>query len=371
MDYQRARNGFHGFIYRNLLKPVFFSFDPEDIHDLMTVGGSICGTNPITKTMIGAMYNYRHSSLEQEVAGIRFKNPIGLAAGFDKEAKLTSILHDIGFGFMEIGSITGRPCAGNPRPRLWRLKKSRAIVVYYGLKNAGCDSISKKLKGRMFQMPMGTSIAKTNDAGTTEIDAGIEDYVKAYTRFADIGSYSTINISCPNTCGGEPFTESDNLERLLKRIDAVPTKKPVFIKISPDLGKKTIDGILDVSGRHRIAGFVCTNLTKKRDNPMILDPQVPGVGGISGKVVEQLSDEMIGYIRKKVGGRFAIMGCGGVFTAEDAYRKIKMGASLIQLVTGMIYQGPHTISDINMGLVKLLKEDGYTNISQAIGTANG
>jgi len=317
------------------------------------------------------LFDYAHKSLEQEVLGIKFKNPIGLAAGFDKNAQLTAILPYVGFGFMEVGSITGEPCAGNPKPRLWRLPKSKALVVYYGLKNDGAEKISARLKKEKFVFPVGISIAKTNSPDTCQLDSGINDYAKAFESFVDIGDYITVNISCPNAYGGQPFNHPERLEKLLARLDKIPYKKPVFLKIAADLSSDEIDDILDVVHRHRIQGFVCTNLTKDRDNvdvkKKIRDENVPAKGGISGKVVEDLSNQVIKYIYRRTKGAYVIIGVGGIFSAQDAYKKIKAGASLLQLITGMVYQGPQVISEINQGLVKLLKKDGFENISQAIG----
>ena len=184
------------------------------------------------------------------------------------------------------------------------------------------------------------------------------------------GDYITVNVSCPNTESGQPFIQPENLERLFIVLDKIPTKKPIFIKLSPDLNRIELDAILDVACRHRIHGIITTNLTKKRDNPKILDANVPAKGGMSGKVVQGLTDDMLAYIYKKENKRFILVGCGGVFTAEDAYRKIRLGASLVQLITGMIFEGPQAIGEINQGLVGLLKKDGFTDISQAIGADN-
>ena len=361
------RNRIYGFIYKRILRPIFFTIDPEDTHDWILTLGKFLGAWGIMRALTRAFFYFHDKALEQKVAGIAFPNPVGLAAGFDKDAVLTEVLPGVGFGFLEIGSITGEPCPGNPKPRLWRLKKSKAIVVYYGLKNEGCERVSRRLAGKKLTVPLGISIAKTNSVNTVDMKNGIDDYAKAYERFIDIGDYITINISCPNSYGGEPFTDSRRLDLLLDRIGGMPAKKPVFLKISPDLTKKEVDDILEVAEKHCIAGFICTNLTKNRKNPKILESSLPVNGGISGKVVEGLADELIGYIYTKTKGRFIIMGCGGVFTAEDAYRKIRLGASLVQLITGMIYEGPHAIGEINHGLVKLLQRDGFTNISEAIG----
>lgn len=363
------RNQLFHFLYTHFLKNIFFRLDPEMVHDRMTSFGQFLGNNKVGQKLTHLMFHYSHPALEQEILGIKFANPVGLAAGFDKDANLTGILPEVGFGFTEVGSITGEPCAGNPKPRLWRLKKSRGLVVNYGLKNDGSEKISRKLKSCRFQIPIGTSISKTNNQTTTETKQGIADYLKAYRLFTNIGSYFTINISCPNAFGGLPFSDPQKLDQLLQEIDQIPTKKPIFLKLSPDLTLKEVDQIINIAGRYKVAGFVCSNLTKNRKNPKlrIVEKKLPGQGGISGKVVEKLADEQIAYIYRKTKGKFVVIGCGGVFSAEDAYKKIRLGASLIQLITGMIFEGPQVISQINQGLVKLLQADGYKNISQAVG----
>ncbi len=364
-----CRNVLVHFLYTRILKHYFFLFDPEHIHDSMIQFGKFLGSLGIGREVTRIFFSYAHPSLEQDICDIHFKNPIGLAAGFDKNAELTGILPSVGFGFIEVGSITGEPCEGNPKPRLWRLVKSKSLLVYYGLKNDGCESIVKRLQNKKFDIPVGISIAKTNCAATVETQAGIADYKKAYEIFVqeNIGDYFTINISCPNAYGGEPFTDVEKLESLLGAIDAIQNTTPIFLKISPDLSHEHLDALITVVQRHRIAGFICTNLTKKRDNKNILDPSVPNIGGMSGNAVKELSDEMISYVYQKTRGAYIIMGVGGVSNAEDAYKKIRSGASLIQLITGMIFEGPQIISAINQGLVGLLKKDGFSHISEAIG----
>ena len=364
------RNGIIHFFYVVFLKRIFFLIDPEKIHDRMLNVGKLLGRSVITRKLSGLMFGYSNRMLEQRVLGMHFKNPVGLAAGFDKNAELTGLMPHVGFGFEEVGSITGEPCEGNPKPRLWRLPKSRALVVNYGLKNDGCVKISERLMHKHFAFPVGTSIAKTNSPDTCETDAGIHDYVKGFKHFTQIGDYFTINISCPNAFGGQPFTDPEKLEKLLEAVDKIHTGKPVFLKFSPDISLENMDAILHAAGKHRIHGFVCTNLTKPRSNNKILDALVPEKGGISGKVVEDLANEMIRYVYHKTKGKYVIIGCGGIFNAEDAYKKIKLGASLLQLITGMIFEGPELISSINQGLVRLLKKDGYKNIAEAVGADN-
>lgn len=366
-----VRNKTIGVIYRLILKPIFFQFDPEKVHDFMTSVGNLSGKLWLSRKINHLAFGYHHKALEQTIADIHFPNPIGLAAGFDKNAELTQIIPEIGFGYEEIGSITGEPCKGNPKPRLWRLPKSKSIVVYYGLKNIGSEKMAEKLKHldkkTHKHFPLGISIAKTNCADTVDTQAGINDYVKAFKQLHQYGDYITINISCPNAYGGQPFTDAEKLKKLLIEIDKIQSKKPIFLKVSPDLDEKNLDEILAVVSEHNISGFICSNLTKNRNNSKIKDLKIPEQGGLSGKVVEDLANKQIATIYQKTRGKYTIIGCGGIFTAEDAYKKIKAGASLLQLITGMIYEGPQMISEINHGLVKLLKRDGYNNIHQAIG----
>jgi dihydroorotate dehydrogenase subfamily 2 len=349
-------------LYRRTLKPLFFAFDAEDMHDRFTNIGALLGSTPLGRMATRIAFRYQHPALRTIVAGIRFENPVGLAAGFDKNARLTNILPDVGFGFEEVGSITGKPCAGNPRPRLWRIPSAEALRVYYGLVNDGADAISARMRGAVFRFPIGISAAKTNSPLTVEPEAAIADYCHVVEQFRGIGDYLTVNISCPNAFGGQPFTDPNLLERLLTRVDQLAdlpdgkAGKPVFLKLSPDLSEQQLDALLDVSARHRVDGFVCTNLTKDDQR-----------GGISGKPVRHRSDAQIEHVYRKTNGQKAIIGVGGIFSAEDAYRKIRKGASLVQLITGMIYQGPQLIGDINRGLVRLLKRDGFTAISQAVG----
>ncbi len=369
MMYERAsalRNAITGFCYRHVLKKIFFAIDPEDVHDNMIRMGRMLGGNLVTRSITSLVFGYRHTSLEQTILGIHFKNPVGLAAGFDKDAELTDIIPSVGFGFEEIGSVTGEPCEGNPKPRLWRLPKTRGLVVYYGLKSKGADAVSQTLKNKKFAIPIGTSVAKTNCQATVDIRAGIADYAKAFRAFSNIGDYFVINISCPNTFGGELFTDAGRLDMLLAEIDIIETTKPIFLKLAPDLSDAEIDTILETVSRHRVHGFVCTNLTKKREGLDLLD-QCPPVGSVSGKAVEKLSNHTISRIYQRTEEKYVIIGCGGIFSAEDAYTKIKLGASLVQLITGMIFEGPQVISEINQGLVGLLQKDGYKNISKAVG----
>lgn len=352
------------------MKPVLFRFDPERVHDAFTLFGSLLGATPIGRAFVAWLYRHDHPVLEQTMLGMHFSNPIGLSAGFDKNALLTDIMPSVGFGFEEVGSVTGEPCEGNPKPRLWRLPKSHGLVVNYGLKNDGCKVVARRLQGKRFAFPIGISVAKTNSSATVETAAGIADYEKAFRALEGIADYLTINISCPNAYGGEPFASPERLELLLTRLDETPTSKPIFVKLPVDVTTDELDALVAVMERHRVHGVIIANLTKRRDRAEIDQEEVHhvGRGGISGKPTLETSNALIAHLFRATGRRFVIVGSGGVFTAEDAYEKIRCGASLIQLITGMIFEGPQLIGDINRGLVELLQRDGFANISDAVGT---
>lgn len=370
MSMKSAKKTVIHWLYVHVLKHFFFLLDPEFVHDRIIGVGKMLGNHAFTRKVTSGLFGYENSMLEQTVLGLNFKNPIGLAAGFDKNAELLNIMPSVGFGFVEVGSITGYPCAGNKKPRLWRLKKSKGLVVYYGLKNDGCDVIAERLRNRKFDNIVGTSVAMTNSEANLDTETAIKDYAKAFSTLSNIGDYFTINISCPNAQGGEPFVNHEKLDKLMMVIDVIQTEKPIFIKLSPDLEMSEIGNILDVVAKHRIQGIICTNLTKPRDNPKIIDDYVPEKGGISGKPVQDLSDKLLAYIYQKTKGKYVLIGCGGVFNVEDVYKKIKLGASLVQLATGMIFEGPQLIGEINRGLVDLLKKDGFKNVSEAVGVDN-
>lgn len=353
---------FSKFAYRYGCKPYFFKRDPETVHDRMVRLGATIGKCAITRSVTQQLFAFGHPMLEQRLHEIFFKNPVGLSAGFDKNADLTSIMPSVGFGFEEVGSITAGAYEGNPKPRLWRMPEHRALQVYYGLKNDGAEKIHKKLMGKKFHFPLGVSIAKTNCPETSQLEKGIKDYLFTYTLFQDVGDYFTINISCPNTCETTPlFANPQNLSKLLKTLQTIPKKKPLFIKLSPDLEDRTLIQIIESCLENDVDGFVCTNLTKNSGLSL------PGKGGVSGKAVEMLANKMIRTVYSQTKGKKTIIGCGGIFTPEDAYAKIRAGANLLQLITGMIYEGPQLIGDINRGLVALLKRDGFTHVSEAVG----
>ncbi len=388
------RNFFLKYTYKFFLKPIFFLFDPEKVHDFMTEKGIFLGKYSFTKNIINILFGYNRLMLKkylgQKLKSIEFDNPIGLSAGFDKNALLTSIIPNLSFGFEEVGSITGEKCEGNPKPRLYRLKKSKSLIVYYGLKNDGCIVISERLKkvvkknyekySKEFEIPIGISIARTNSEKTIETNKGIEDYFKAYKYFVkynNIGSYITINLSCPNTCGGEPFNSAKKLDLLLKKIFSIKKVKPIFLKLSPETTFEEFDKILKVVEKYDVDGFIISNLIKDRikvKNKILEDEKkILQVGGLSGKIVEEKSNDLIAYAyykinkNKNIRGKYVIIGVGGIFSGRDAFKKILLGSSLIQLITGMIFEGPQLISDINLYLYYKIKKYNKRNVSEFVG----
>lgn len=355
-------------IYEHFAKPVLFKKDPEKVHDATIKLANFSKKNRPLRYLINKSYTYNNSVLSQKIDGLAFKNPIGLAAGWDKNANTIGLMPSLGFGFAEVGSITKYAYAGNEGTRLWRLPKSKSILVYYGLKNEGVDIIAPRIKAQPVPIIVGTNIARTNSKDCSDDKISIEDYAYSFKKLAKIGDYFTINISCPNTFGGQPFHEKNKLDQLLTKLDSIPTKKPIYIKISPDISKKEREDIAKLTLEHRVNGIICGNATKNHELSTIKEKNIPEVGGLTGKVMQQISDDLISDMYRLTKGKKTIIGLGGVFTAEDAYKKIKLGASLIQMVTGLIYQGPQVVGQINYDLSKLVRKDGYNSISEAIGS---
>lgn len=351
--------------YKCLIRPMLFQFDPEKVHNLALRFGSFLGNFSVFRKSLAFYYYYDNNKLQINVKGIKFRNPVGLAAGFDKNGIITKILPSISFGFEEIGSITAKKCEGNKKPRLFRLIKDKAIVVNYGLCNDGAEIIFNRLKNKGFEIPIGISIAKTNDS-TIKGNDSIEDYCATFKIMQALGDYIVINISCPNSGDGKSFEDPVLLGKLLKKLGK--PKKPMFLKLSADITQKRLDKIIELSKKYLITGFVVANLTyDKRGLKTSNECLSKMEGAISGPLVKEKSNNLIKYIYKKTKNKFVIIGVGGIFNAEDAYEKIRNGATLVQLLTGMIYEGPGLIKEINKGLVKLLEKDGFKNIQEAVG----
>lgn len=370
-----VRNRILRIMYVGVAKHLIFLWEPEEAHANLKVVGKFLGSNFLTRKLTALLFNYQHKSLQTTVDGVEYPNPVGLSAGFDKDGELTSIYPELGFGLAELGSFTGEVTAGNPGKRLFRMKKSKSILVWYGLNNQGAEKIAKRLSKVKFRIPIGISAAKSNVTEDFILEESIADYMKTYTEFADIGHYTTLNISCPNTRDGEPFAIKENLQPLCDAVrqNYIPNK-PVYVKLAADLTREELEDTLDVimDNRDVINGVVLTNLAKPagEGGKEIKGDLAYHKGGMSGLPVQRLATTMIRDVYRYTGGEITIIGVGGIFTARDAYEKITSGANLLHLITAMIFDGPQSMGEINRGMVKLLKKDGFNSIEEAVGSRN-
>jgi dihydroorotate dehydrogenase (fumarate) len=356
--------------YQKALKPLLFKLAPDTVHSKIVVAGQAVGSNRLLLSLMKSSWGHQDVMLVQTIHGIQYVNPVGLAAGFDKNVQLGSVLENVGFGFFTGGSVTGKYCEGNPRPWFHRLPEHKALVVHAGLANLGSVAVSRLLASSSYEtqrvVPLSISVARTNSKQASSLEDGISDYILALRNLRRFPDMFEINISCPNTYGGEPYTTPNSLHKLLSAVDKLELAQPVYVKMPSDLAWPKFSKLLDVISKHNIKGVTICNLLKDRTGINV----AKGIhGGISGKPVRALSDQLIYNTYRDYGKNLTIIGVGGIFTAEDAYRKIKNGASLVALVTGLIYEGPQIVGDINSGLALLLKADGFKNISEAIGTA--
>tara|TARA_B100000963_G_scaffold255333_1_gene223930 strand:- start:405 stop:1601 length:1197 start_codon:yes stop_codon:yes gene_type:complete len=382
MNYIIAFRNFFLKLSFRAIRPLIFMMEPEQAHRTLKKAGVFLGNNKLLKSLTGLFFNYDHESLNIEVDGINYRNPIGLSAGFDKDGELTKIYPSLGFGLAELGSFTGEVCPGNPGKRLFRMKKSKSIVVWYGLNNEGSEKISQRLADEDFgDLRVGINAANSNLTPEFILQDSIGDYLKTMKLFKDIGDYYDVNISCPNTQDGEPFVDKNNLDALLiainKEIRPI-SDKPIYVKLAADMTLEEINIIVDACMEHGMDGVVCTNLAKPEFNSEHRPEEYPtnkgllpkGKGAMSGLPLQRISTNVIRHVYRRTRGQLTIIGVGGIFTARDAYEKITSGASLCHMITAMIFDGPQAMNEINRGLVKLLKADGFDSISQAVGSKN-
>ncbi|MEK7514880.1 MAG: dihydroorotate dehydrogenase (quinone) [Patescibacteria group bacterium] len=366
-----------GALYRHIAKPILFLFPADLVHEWALVLGLWLGRFALPRDVIRALLLYTHPSLRTEVAGISFENPVGLAAGFDYDARLIGIMPSVGFGFHTVGTVTHQAYGGNPPPMLGRLPRSRSLLVNKGFKNAGMERILATLPTQG-SIPVGMSIGSTNRAYAS-FDAVITDIATGFraAHAHPLLTYLELNISCPNLIHVTSFAERPDtptgLRRILEALAPLEISRPVFIKMPLERSLDEMDALLAVASEFPfIRGVILSNLVKDRGNSA-LDPEEvahAGKGNFSGAPTRIGSNALISYAYTRYGSRFVIIGCGGIFTTEDAYEKIRLGASLVQLITAMIYEGPQCIGEINEGLVRLLKRDGYARIHEAVGAAH-
>ncbi len=368
------------FKYKYILKPLLFLFDPEDIHDFFTNSGEFLGKSKVAKYITNKLFKYSDKRLEQNIAGSVFKNPIGLSAGFDYNGRLTQILSDVGFGFESVGTVTFSEYLGNTKPRLARLPKSQSLLVNKGFKSEG---IHKVLNERVLpwdkeNYTVGISIGATNSPECSTPKAQIEDILKSFkalkshSKLNDIG-YIELNISCPNVLGSGSLATPEMLREVLSKIRSLGIIKPLFIKFQLEIEWELAKELIQIMIEYKVDAIIVANLLKHREDKYFKNGELEKVndlkGNFSGKPTFDLSNELIGKVYSEFGEKIKIIGVGGVFNAKDAYKKIELGASLVQMITGMIYEGPQVIGQINERLVEILKEKGFKNISEAVGSS--
>ncbi len=333
-----------------LVRSLLFLFDAEFIHEISTKLIKFYNYIPFVSKLLRKNYLISDKLLEKEVFGIKFPNPVGLAAGFDKNASFYNDFRNFGFGFIEIGTVTPLAQEGNPKKRIFRLSKDKALINRLGFNNYGIRRIKKNLDKKR-NIIVGVNIGKNS---FTKNEEAYKDYLKCYNELYPYADYFAINISSPNTKGLREFHNKSLLEPLIEKITSLnfrkPNPKPILLKISPDLSFNELDQIIEIVLDYKIDGIIATNTSISREG--LISKNKDEAGGVSGKPINKRSNEIISYISKKSKKAFPIIGVGGIMSPSDAVEKIKSGADLVQLYTGFIYKGPSLIKKINNLLLK-------------------
>lgn len=334
-----------------------FCFDAEGIHDFIVDAGKKLQRITLFNYVADKVFRVNNERLKTQVFGLDFENPVGLAAGFDKNAELIDFFYDLGFGFIEIGSLSAKPSKGNDKPRIFRLIKEEAIINNMGLPNKGIDQVILRLTEKR-AYPVGINISQSSN-NTMPLYCVIEDIAYSFSKAALVADYIALNISCPNVKEGKAFENPYALDNLLAELKKRNDQVPLLIKLSPDLPPQNLEELISACSKHSIEGYVISNARSIQHN----DTQK----GLSGLPLQKISTELIRRVYCLTNGKVPIVGVGGIDSAASAYEKIKAGASLVQLYTGLVYQGPMIAKMINKGLVELLEKDGFSTISEAVG----
>jgi len=361
-------------LYKSLVRPLLFRRDPEKSHEqilaLLSHLEFLYGT-------LNEFYRVADKRLTVRIGPLTFPNPVGLAAGFDKNAIAPKPISAFGFGFMEIGAVTAQAQPGNPKPRLYRLPEDHALINRLGFNNEGAEAIALKLerlraRGAMPAIPLGINVGRTKIVETKD---AVADFLAAFERLFPHGDFFTLNVSSPNTPNLRALQEKTLLRELLTAVQeknhALATRakidfKPLFVKIAPDMEFSQVDEIIEVVEAVKLTGIVATNATALMREGL-KSPVGGEPGGLSGRPITKIVTSFVSHIFQVTHGRLPIIGVGGIFNAEDAYDKIKAGASAVQIYTGWVYEGPGAVKRINRGLLKLLDRDGLKHLSEAVG----
>jgi dihydroorotate dehydrogenase len=362
-------------LYAALARPILFALDAERAHDLTMAALRVPGVPALLRVAAAE----RDPRLQQRTFGVTFRNPIGLAAGLDKQAAAIPAWSALGFGFAEIGTVTPQPQPGNPQPRLFRLRADRAVINRFGFNSAGADAVAHNLeRARRNRQPadaatpalrVGVNIGKNK---TTSNAQAVEDYVSAVTQLHSYADYIVINVSSPNTAGLRSLQDGDALEPLVRQvvatIETVARRDiPVLVKVSPDLTDEELLASVDAAATAGARGVIATNTTTARSGLRSEAALVEQAGGLSGAPLRSRAEDVCRVLFRHFRGRLPIIGVGGIFTADEAYQRIRSGAALVQVYTGFIYEGPTVVSRLNAGIAERLERDGFSNVADAVG----
>ncbi len=360
--------------YKQVVRPLLFCCDAEWIHQRTLTTGALMGNTSPGRALLRALFAHEDERLHVEVAGLHFANPLGMAAGFDKNGYAIRALAAMGLGFVEIGSISAHASEGNARPRLFRLPLDEAIIVNYGVPNDGAEVVARRVNAQPTEVPLGVNLVETNTGKLLVADAVVAEFVEAVRPFCQRADYIALNLNCPNTTGGvSPFDDANLLRVLMQEYAGIENLPPVFLKFTAHADGQRMEAVLDaVDAFPFVKGFIF-NLPSGKNyalrTPSVLTDPMPGT--LCGAPTQALMDEALRFWYRHIDRqRHIIIGSGGVRTAADAYRKIRLGASLLQLYTAFVFQGPGLLRRINGGLVELLQRDGLAHIGQAVGLDN-
>jgi dihydroorotate dehydrogenase len=363
-------------LYKHLIRPLLFLGDPENIHEQTLA--LLSKIQPF-EAVLERLFSVQDDRLQVRVGPLTFPNPVGLAGGFDKNAVAVKTIAGFGFGFVEIGAVTALAQPGNPKPRLYRLPEDQALINRLGFNNEGAAAIATRLRtlragGTPLKIPLGINIGRSK---IVETKNAVADFVSTFDALYPYGDFFTLNVSSPNTPELRDLQEKDLLQGLLRAIQEKnhqlssrlgQAPKPVLVKIAPDMEFSQADRIVDVALSEKICAIIATNATACLRETLVSGSKEPG--GLSGKPLRALATSFVRHLHRAVGGKLPIIGVGGIFTAEDAYEKIKAGARAVQIYTGFIYEGPAVVKRINRGLLRLMERDGFRSISEAVGSGN-
>ncbi|GIU83043.1 MAG: quinone-dependent dihydroorotate dehydrogenase [Acidobacteria bacterium] len=360
-------------LYESIIRPILFHLPPETAHDFSTKILKSALGNEITQSLVFRLSNFDFGEIKR--FGLTFRNPLGVAAGFDKNGLLVNQLASLGFGFVEVGTVTFKPQSGNSRPRLFRLPQDEALINRLGFNNDGAEKIIARLEKIKKKCVVGVNIGRNKDVSNKD---AVENYLSSLKLACKVADYITVNVSSPNTPELRKLQATENLRNLLSALQSAVLQEekqnqkriPLLVKIAPDLSDDEIESITGVCLELGIDGLIATNTTVRRSGLKTSEEELEkiGEGGLSGKPLAKISTEVIRKIYRYSAGKLPIIGVGGIFTAEDAFEKICAGASLLQVYTGFVYKGPSFAYQINSGLAKLLQKEGFSSIDEAIGS---